>query len=163
MLAFSRPFWPLFLHVAAAITLAGATGAAVVLAWAGTRAPETKLLARSTFGALLTAALPAWVVMRLSAQWIYSKEGWGGSHDPTWLGVGFFVADAGLLVLLATTALAYWWTRSGRAAAARIVATLSSAYLVLLVIGWLAMSGKWGCGGVHPAPVLLFLRPWALD
>jgi hypothetical protein len=82
--------------------------------------------------------------MRGAAAWIYSKEGFSGDNDPTWIGVGFAVADLGLLVLLLTLGFAFWWQRSGKPIAARVVAGLSSLYAVLLAIAWLAMSGKWG-------------------
>jgi hypothetical protein len=142
-LAFSRPFWPLFLHVAAAMTLFGAVGASAVLAWAGWRRP-LPVLARSSFLALLVAAVPAWVVMRVGAEWIYNKEGWTGNNDPTWLGIGFGVADMGLVLLIVTTALAFWWTRRGNVLVGRAVAGLTTIYLALLVVAWLAMTGKWG-------------------
>ena len=41
--------------------------------------------------------------MRVGAQWIYSKENDIYPTDPTWVGIGFIVADAGLLILLITT------------------------------------------------------------
>ena len=34
LIAYSRPFWPLFLHVFGAIALFGAVGAAALLGWA---------------------------------------------------------------------------------------------------------------------------------
>jgi hypothetical protein len=142
LLALGRPFWPLFLHVFGAMALFGATATAALLAWAAWRRP-LPILARSTFWALLVVALPAWVIMRVDAQWIYSNEGFTGSDEPNWLGIGFMVADAGLVVLLVSTALAYWWTRSGKAVAGRAVAGLTSIYLAALVLAWLAMSAKW--------------------
>ena len=41
--------------------------------------------------------------MRIGAGWISSKEGWDDLPDelvPTWLTIGFFVADLGGLILL---------------------------------------------------------------
>jgi hypothetical protein len=143
ILALGRPFWPLFLHVLGAMTLFGAVLAATVLAAAAWRRP-LPVLARSTFWTLLAAALPAWIVMRVDAQWIYSNEGFTGKGDPSWLGIGFGVADAGLVILLVATALAFWWSRGGRAFAGRIVAGLTGVYLALLCVAWLAMSAKWG-------------------
>jgi hypothetical protein len=142
LLALGRPFWPLFLHVFGAMSLFGATTAAALLALAAWRRP-LPVLARSTFWALLAVALPAWVIMRADAQWIYSNEGFSGHDDPNWLGIGFMVADAGLVLLLVSTALAYWWTRSGNAVVGRVVAGLTSIYLAALVVAWLAMSAKW--------------------
>jgi hypothetical protein len=48
------------------------------------------------------------------------------------------------LLLLVSAGCAFWWVRSAKPVAGRIVAVLSAVYLVLLAIAWLAMSGKWG-------------------
>ena len=61
---------------------------------------------RGGFWALLTVALPGWVLMRVGGEWIRSKEGWSGDNDPAWLGIGYFAADVGFLVLLITILLA---------------------------------------------------------
>ena len=74
VLAYSRPFWPLFLHVLGAMTLFGAILAAVILSAAAWRAPDQAYLRKATFWALLSG-IPAYVVLRVGAQWIYSKEG----------------------------------------------------------------------------------------
>jgi hypothetical protein len=132
--------FPLFLHVFGAMVLFGALLATVTLSAVGARVPA---LARSTFWALLGAAVPAWIVMRIGAQWIYSKEGFSGDNDPTWLGIGFIVADLGLVFLLLATGFAFWWKRSGKRAAGFVVTALASIYTILLVVAWLAMSGKW--------------------
>jgi hypothetical protein len=81
--------------------------------------------------------------MRVFAQVIESDEGY--KHNlPSWITIGQGVADGGLLLLIVTAGSAFWWLRSTKPAAGRIVAALSSVYLVLLAIAWLAMSGKWG-------------------
>ena len=134
ILAFSRAFWPLFLHVLAAMTLFGALLAAVVVAVAG--------LPRATFASLVTA-LPAWAVTLACAYWIEHDEGLGNANA-TWLSIGHGVLEPGLIVLLAALATAYWWRRSGKPLAGRICASLSGVYLLLLVVAFLAMSGKWG-------------------
>jgi hypothetical protein len=142
--AYSRPFWPLFLHVLGAMTLVGALLTVMLVSWVAWRRPDIAVLRRTAWTTLIAVALPAYIVMRLAGQWIYSKEGFSGNDDPTWLGVGFGVADAGLLLLLITIGAAFWWLRSGKPVAGRIVAVLSAVYLVLLAVAWLAMSGKWG-------------------
>jgi hypothetical protein len=136
--------FPLFLHVLGAMVLFGAVLTTTVVSTAGWRRPDMTALRRTAFWTLLVVGIPAYVAMRGGAQWVYSKEGFSGHDDPTWVGIGFIIADAGLLVLLITTGFAFWWKRSGKAAAARTVAALSSIYLVMLGIAWLAMSGKWG-------------------
>jgi hypothetical protein len=144
VIAFSRPFWPLFLHVLGAMTLFGAILAASITSTVSWRAPGSTILRRATFRALLVA-IPAYILLRGAAQWIYNDEkGAYPGSDPTWIGFGFAVSDAGLLLLLLTLGCAFWWQRSGKPIAGRIVAGLSGVYLVLLAIAWLAMSGKWG-------------------
>jgi uncharacterized membrane protein (UPF0182 family) len=141
VIAFSRPFWPLFLHVLGAMILFGCVLTTTVAAGAALRAPRTPALRRAAFLPLV-AALPAWVLMRAAAQWIYAdeKDVYSGA---AWVGIGFGVADLGLLLLLAALGAAYWWQRSATPAAGRILAVCSLVYLLLLAVGWLAMSGKW--------------------
>jgi len=129
-----------------AMVLFGSTLATATLSIAGWRLPSARALSRSTFWALLGAAVPAWILMRVGAQWTYSKEkdSFFSGGDPTWIGIGFSVADIGLLVLLVATGFAYWWQRSRKPVAGRVVAVLSSIFLVMLAVAWLAMSGKWG-------------------
>jgi hypothetical protein len=145
VIAFSRPFWPLFLHVLGSMVLVGAVLVAVIVSWVGWRRPALPVLARTAFWSLVAVGIPAYVVFRVAAQIIYDdeKDAFGGS-DPTWVGIGFAVSELGLLILLATIGFAFWWRRTGKPVAPRIVAVLSSVYLVLLAIAWLAMSGKWG-------------------
>jgi hypothetical protein len=134
---------PLFLHVAGAMTLVGVVATTLVLAFAGVRRPGEQGLARSAFLSLL-AALPAWVVMRIGAEWTYSKEHFTGHNDPTWLGIGFAAADAGLIILLVGVGIAYAWSRQLRPWAPRALSGIGTLYLALLTLAWLAMTGKWG-------------------
>ncbi|HEY6961809.1 MAG TPA: hypothetical protein VI408_07990 [Gaiellaceae bacterium] len=133
LLAFSRPFWPLFLHVLGAMLLYGAVIAALVVAATGR--------ARATLTSLIVA-VPCFVLLRVFAQIILNDENY--AKDPTWVGIGFMASDLGLLILLVSIGVAFWWTRSGKAVAGRIAAGLSAVYLVLLTVAMLAMSGKWG-------------------
>jgi hypothetical protein len=144
VIAFSRPFWPLFLHVLGAMTLVGAVLTAVIVSYVAWRRTDLAILRRAAFWSLVAVGVPSYVVMRVAAQWIYSKEGYSGHDDPTWLGIGFGAADFGLLLLLVTTGLAFWWQRGGKPVAGRLVAGLSTVYLVILAVAWTAMSGKWG-------------------
>jgi hypothetical protein len=135
--------FPLFLHVFGAMLLFGAVLTAVVAAWASFRS-DAPVLRRAAFWSLLAVGVPSFVLMRGGAAWIYSKEGFSGHDDPTWVSLGLAVADAGTIVLLAAIGAAFWWRRSGKAVAARLSAGVSSLYLLLLAVAWLAMSGKWG-------------------
>jgi hypothetical protein len=144
MLAFSRPFWPLFLHVLGAMTTFGAVFTAVLLSLVAWKRADAAFLRRATFSTLL-AAIPFYVLLRVFGQIMYNREkdAFGGS-DPSWVGIGFIFADAGALILLITIGLAYWWLRSGKPVAGRIVTGTSSLLLVMLTVAMLAMSGKWG-------------------
>lgn len=103
-LAMSRPTnwnFPLFVHVLGAMILVGGllAGASTLLFARG----DARSL-RLGYWTLLTVALPAYVVMRIGAEWIYSREGWGdlpeGEEEPAWIGIGYIVADLGALLVL---------------------------------------------------------------
>jgi hypothetical protein len=136
---------PLFLHVLGAIALTGATAAAAVLALAAVRQTDTgraALLGRLTFRTLLLAALPAFVLMRAAAEWINSKEDVPG--DPTWLGLGYVVSDAGFVLLVLLTIVTGIATRGGRAGAwpTRVVTVVAPLYLAALAVAVWAMTAK---------------------
>ena len=134
ILAFSRPFWPLFVHVLGTMLLYGVIIAALITSLA--RRPGAAL-------STLLLAVPAWLVAWGGAVWIESKENLPGS--PTWLGIGHIVLEGGLvLVLLPSIACARWWKRSGHPVAGRLVVGLSGVFLLALTVAMLAMSGKWG-------------------
>jgi hypothetical protein len=154
VLAATRPTewdFPLFLHVLGAMVLVGGLVTAVGMqAYAWRRREPGELLAysRGGFWALLTVALPGWVLMRVAAEWIRSKEGWTGDNDPTWLGIGYLLADIGFVVLLITILLAGLGVRrlrkSGGTAAVlgRIATPLATLLLVAYVIAVWAMTAK---------------------
>ena len=141
---FSRPFWPLFLHVLGAMTTIGAILTVVVLSYVSWSRPDAAFLRRATLTTLLTT-IPFYILLRVFAEVMYSKEkdGFGG-NDPTWVGIGYITSDAGFLLLLITIGLAFWWRRSEKPVAGRIVAVLSTVLLLMLTVAMLAMSGKWG-------------------
>ena len=101
LLAVSRPTewnFPLFLHVLGAMILVGGTlTAASALAFAR---GDVRTL-RLGYWSLLAVALPGYILMRIGAQWIYSKEDLDDAPiEEAWTGIGFVVADAGALLLL---------------------------------------------------------------
>ena len=133
---------PLFVHVAGAMVVTAAVVAAIgalVLAWRAT-GEQRAALTRFAFRTLLFAGIPAWFVMRIGAEWIYSKE-YSGDNDPTWVGVGYAIAEpSGLLVLLATI-LTYLGARrlrsggggGGMAKVATVLATIAVAFFVVAI------------------------------
>jgi hypothetical protein len=134
VIAYTGPFWPLFLHVLGAMLLFGAVLAAFVALMAGHRAAGLKSL---------LVAVPAWILMRGGAEWTYSN-GYSAVKNQTWLKLGMNIADGGLIVLLLGIGAAYWSQRTSSGRATRIAIGLCGVYLVLLAVAWLAMSGKWG-------------------
>ena len=145
LLASIRPdSWnfPLFLHVLGAMVLVGAVTTAVVaqLTAGGTSEPDR--MRRFSFRTLLLAAIPAYIVMRIGAEWLYSKEFGDTEDDPTWIGIGYGTADAGALVLLIAVicaGIASWKSKSGLAKASGIIAAIALAGWIVTI--W-AMGAK---------------------
>jgi hypothetical protein len=112
---------PLFLHVFGAMILVGGLlTSASALAFAK---GELKSL-RLGYWSLLAVAIPGWVLMRIGAEWIYSREGWDdlaeGVDDPGWLATGAIIGDIGgltLLVSLIVGGFGVYRLREGRAQA----------------------------------------------
>ena len=103
---------PLFLHVAGAMLLVGALVVVVVaMGVALRRGDGVEVLTRLAFRALLIGVIPAYLLMRVGAEWILSKE--GVPDDLAWIGVGYGVADGGLLLTIIATVLAWRVARRG--------------------------------------------------
>jgi uncharacterized cupredoxin-like copper-binding protein len=149
--------FPVLLHIVGATIVFGALLASVgslALARGQIR------LFRVGYFSLLFVALPGWILMRLSGEWIYRKQGWNDVpdqlQDPTWLRIGFGVADWGGLLFLAALivgGVAVLRMRSGRSGAGLLKVTMSIA--VVLAIGYVgavwAMTGKPNYGAAAPA------------
>jgi len=133
---------PLFVHVAGAMVVTAAVVAAIgalVLAWRAT-GEHRAALTRFAFRTLLFAGIPAWLVMRIGAEWIYSKE-YSGDNDPSWVGIGYAIAEpSGLLILIATI-LTYLGARrlrsggggGGMAKVATVLAMIAVAFFVVAI------------------------------
>jgi hypothetical protein len=142
----------LFLHVLGAMILVGGLVTAVsayVLGWVRQTSVAAAAFSRIGFRALLLAALPGWILMRVGAEWIYSEEGWADvDPSPDWLDIGAIIADLGGLLLLVSLLLAGWGARrlrsSGESASAlvRVATVLSLLLLVAYVVAVWAMSAK---------------------
>jgi len=136
--------FPLFLHVLGAMILVGGTlTGASALAFAR----GDKRLLRLGYWSLLAVGLPGWVLMYVGAEWIYSKEGLDDAPiDSAWTAIGFVVAEAGGLLLLASLILGGIGMRrlasGGGAGLLRASMVISFVLLAAYVVAVWAMSGK---------------------
>jgi uncharacterized membrane protein len=114
----------LLVHVLGAMVLIGAlvlAASALFFAWRDGTATSVRL----GFRVMLLGALPAWIVMRVGAEWIASKEGLEDA-DIAWVNMGFTTADIGFLFILVTTLLVWLATRRAAAAPGPAAAPRSS-------------------------------------
>jgi uncharacterized membrane protein len=152
MLAVVRPDnwdFPLFLHVLGAVLLFGGAATVTLLVFASWRRDPVKaaLLRKLVFTTTLIVVWPSFILMRLSGQWIADKEGFTGDNDPGWIGIGYLVGDAGVLVLVLLTIFSWLaWRRTrpdrDRPVALRIVGVLAPLYVIALAVAWFAMTTK---------------------
>jgi len=139
--------FPLFLHVLGAMILVGGllTGASALLYARG----EARFL-RLGYWTLLAVALPGFILMRIGAGWIYSKEGWDDLPDevsePAWLGIGLVTADAGGLLFLLSLIVGgigvYRLRENKGAGLLKATMVISLVLLAAYVVAVWAMSGK---------------------
>ena len=146
--AFARPeSWnfPLLLHVGGAAVFFGAVVLAAVSQLTAVRAPEPELLRRVAFRTLLIVGLPAYIVFRVGAEWLYEKYSDplpDNIDDPTWIGIGYAVADIGALVFLIALILAGIAARKPKGWLTKTSGVLSAILVVGLVIAIWAMGAK---------------------
>jgi hypothetical protein len=139
---------PLFLHVAGAMVLVGAlvvVGWTLVKAWRG----DVDGFTRLAFRTLLYVAIPAFIVMRVGAQWIADKEGiLDAKSDPSWVVIGFSTSDgSGLLVIIATVLAGLGARRlrregDGGLTLGRVAAVLTLIPLIAFLVTIWAMTAK---------------------
>ena len=96
---------------------------------------------------LLMGVLPAYIVMRVGAQWVESAENFPDDYDPKWLGIGYLTADAGALLVLISVVLSAIGLRKlrrggGGLGLARAVGVISLLLLAAYVVAVWAMAGK---------------------
>ena len=112
--------FPLFVHVAGAMVVTAAVVVAVaslVLAWRAD-GEERAAITRFGFRTLLYAGIPAYLVMRIGAEWVVSRENISSDNPPGWVDIGRSTADLGGALILIATLLTGFGVRRLRAAAA---------------------------------------------
>jgi hypothetical protein len=151
MLAAIRPdeqSFALLLHLVGATVVFGAllASATSILLSRG----DTRLL-RLGYFSLLLVALPGLILLRVAGQWLYQLESWdklpSQIAEPTWLSIGFIVADWGgilFLVALVFGGVGVRRMRSGTGGAVLVKAT--TVISLVLIVGYAvavwAMTGK---------------------
>ena len=137
---------PLFLHVLGAMLLVGAlfaVGLAIVFGW---RRPEVAPgLTRFALRTLLYGVFPAYVLMRVGAQWTEAEQDW--PDEPAWIGIGYITADAGALLILISIVLSVIGLRKPREGGGgvrfgRIVGVISLLLLAAFLVAVWAMTAK---------------------
>jgi cellobiose-specific phosphotransferase system component IIC len=150
VLAIVRPSdWnlPLFFHIGGAMFLVASLIVALYAVPIARRRgdqPAAQFLAR----VLLWVTLPSYLVMRIFAQVIASKEH-VDKASPTWVGIGFTVSDFGFVLLLAVlimTGLVARKTRAGTSVAGsgqlRATGVITGILLAAYVVAIWAMTTK---------------------
>jgi hypothetical protein len=137
-----------FVHVLGAMTLVGGlvtAAAAGIIGWRDSGGALRRLSALTLFA----VAFPGWIVMRVGAQWAYSTEGWDkvpSKFQPTWLGIGYFTADIGGIILLIALVLGGIGIRRNRtgggAGLLRASTALAAILIAVYVVSVWAMGGK---------------------
>ena len=136
-----------FVHVLGAMTLVGGLVTAVAAGIAGWR-DANGALRRFSALTLFAVALPGWLIMRLAAEWAYSKEGWDkvpSKFQPNWLGIGFLTADVGGIVLLIALVLGGIGIRRMRSGGGTRLLRASTALAAILIAVYVV--AVWAMGG----------------
>jgi hypothetical protein len=136
----------LYVHVGGAMLLVGALVIATFAARTALRRGDHPAVAFAA-RVLLLGVLPAFIAMRVGAQWIVSKEHLEDA-DLAWIGIGFAISDGGALLLiiaLIVTGLAARKARAGSIAGSgllRAAMILTALMIATDVVAIWAMTTK---------------------
>jgi hypothetical protein len=152
MLAIVRPdsMWEvaLLFHVLGALALIGGVALVSAASVGALRTPTLEralALRRVALRGMLLVVIPAFVIMRLAAEWVRSADPF--PDDLAWVELGYVISDFGVIVLVALAVLAWLAVRAtgrgGRApVTGQIQAVLAPLYLVALLVAVWAMTTK---------------------
>ena len=141
---------PLFLHVLGALALLGTLALTVTFLLAAARDGSAARL-RLALRSLTLGVIPSWIVLRIGAEWIGSKEGIADLEEtPTWLGLGYMASDIGFLLIVVSGLLGWRTLRRARAddaeaapsKAVRVASILIALALLLNLVALWAMTTK---------------------
>ena len=144
MIAAVRPdSWnlPLLLHVGGAMLLVGTLVTLVGLLVVG-RGTDSPALLRLAFKTLLFGVIPSYILMRVGAELIFSKE--NADEDAAWISIGYITSDLGALLIIISTIVAGVGGRRGGPRSRTATITLTSIVFVAYVVAIWAMATKPG-------------------
>ena len=141
---------PLTLHVLGAGLLVGtliAVATAILIGWRSTAEGDAVGLTRFGLRTLLLGVFPAYLLMRIGAQWTEAAEDLPEEiEDATWIGIGYITADAGALLILISMILSGIGLRKlrggGGLGLGRAVGVISLILVAAYVVAVWAMAGK---------------------
>jgi hypothetical protein len=140
---------PLFLHVLGAMLLVGTlltVAMATAMGWR--RSDAAPGLTRFSLRTLLVGVLPAYILMRVGAQWTESEQNFPDDFEPDWLTIGYITADAGAILILISVVLAAFGLRRLRLGHGhrfgRAVGVISIVLLAAYIVAVWAMTAKPG-------------------
>ena len=126
----------LFVHILGAMVLVGS------LALVATSIAADNL--RLGFRVLWIAVIPSWIVMRVAAQWIASKENIDDlDPEPDWVGIGYATSEGSFLLLIIATICAGIAARRARGGGLRTATLVHvGVSLIAYVVAIWAMTTK---------------------
>lgn len=138
---------PLFLHVLGAMLLVGTLAFVGLLILVGWRASDrAAALTRLALRAIPYGVLPAYVLMRVGAQWTEAEWDYPEGFDPAWIGIGYLTADLGAVLLLISIVLAAIGLRKLRSGGGlglgRAVGVISLVLVAAYLVAVWAMTAK---------------------
>jgi len=140
---------PLMIHVLGAMLLVGTLLAVTLVTVLGWRSPESAPgLSRYALKTLVLGVLPAYILMRIGAQWTEVEQDYPDDFEPGWLGIGYITADIGALLILISLILGAIGLRKLRAGGtggvrfARIVGVICIVLLAAYIVAVWAMTAK---------------------
>jgi hypothetical protein len=123
----------LLVHVVGAMAMVGALVTAAAAALVGWR-DETASLLRLSSKTLLFVALPAFIVMRVGAEWTFFEENLDDAPELTWVDIGYITSDLGALLLLVALILGGIGLRRTRSGGGTGLLRASGVIAALLVV-----------------------------
>ena len=141
---------PLTLHVLGAGLLVGtliAVATAILIGWRSTADGDAVGLTRFGLRTLLLGVFPAYLLMRIGAQWTEAAEDLPEVvEDSAWIGIGYITADAGAALILISMILSGIGLRKlrggGGLGLGRVVGVTSLVLVAAYVVAVWAMAAK---------------------